>query len=164
MKEGRIEKVNEMERLVKKLLPCPFCGSKVSDFPGVMIFQQTQEDVNGKIGKEEWAVQCYHCHATGSPSHLLEWAVEKWNQRKGRGGNKMTHEQYQAFRTMKDQGSQITLECEIEDIQGECPMNMKWDEKARLTPEEVEKFCEDGCSVSCPGFFIEKFGERLLDE
>lgn len=79
--EEKINQAHEMDKLAKKLKPCPFCGGSLDDFPGIMVFEQTQKKVEGEIGGDEYAVRCPHCSAQGSPSHFLDWAAEKWNRR-----------------------------------------------------------------------------------
>ena len=74
----------------EKLLPCPFCGTNLSDFPKVMTVKPVRseeyllEKLKGKkiIGSDAgYNVFCVYCGALGARGMSKEEAIKKWNRR-----------------------------------------------------------------------------------
>ena len=67
--------LDSKDELAKTLEPCPFCGGRMNEFPGVMVFDRKL------ISSDEYAVRCVNCSAMGAPAQSIEWAVANWNRR-----------------------------------------------------------------------------------
>ena len=75
----------------EELLPCPFCGTNLSDFPKVMTVKpvRSEEYLLAKLKAKKiigsdagYNVFCVQCGALGARGMSKEEAIKKWNMRK----------------------------------------------------------------------------------
>jgi Lar family restriction alleviation protein len=60
----------------KEILPCPFCGSDINDYPECMIIEKR------RINPDMYYIHCISCGAHGGGGWSKKEAIEKWNRRK----------------------------------------------------------------------------------
>ncbi len=61
------------EVAMKAMLPCPFCGGRLSPIGF--------GSIGYGVGKPLWRWSCYKCHANGPVTETVELAGKLWNRR-----------------------------------------------------------------------------------
>lgn len=76
---------------VDKLMPCPFCGTNLAEFPQVMTVQpvRSEEYLLAKLKNKQiigsdagYNVFCVKCGCLGARGMTKQEAIDKWNSRK----------------------------------------------------------------------------------